>query len=206
MKKVYLEQWRIFKQSYWKLFVSFFILFLGSGVIVYSALINHTALVESLMSQVYEMFAEKDLMDPDTTSLQLALGLFWNNSTACLLIFLSGFIPIFLPAIVIVILNGGILGVAFASLHLIGQSILTVLFAGILPHGIFEIPAIILAGALAFYISSGIFKKINSDTFSFKKVAKNATMTFVFVCVPLLIIAAIIEAFVTPLILDGFMM
>ncbi|MED3643641.1 stage II sporulation protein M [Caldifermentibacillus hisashii] len=201
MKKVYLEQWNLFKQSYWKLFVGLLILFILSSVAVYFFMLKNEALVTTLMKQVSKMFEEKDLIDPDTSAIELAFGLFKNNTMACLLLFVSGFLPIFLPAIGIIVMNSAIMGIMFAYMTLTGQAILPMLFAGIIPHGIFEIPAIILAGTLAFYLSIGIFRKINDARFSFKSCATNSIKTFVFVCVPLLVIAAIVEAFITPIFL-----
>jgi stage II sporulation protein M len=61
----------------------------------------------------------------------------------------------------------------------------------LLPHGIFELPAIILA--LAFGLRIGMFFYSKNPELEFKYRVKNALRVFVFIIVPLLIIAAIIE-------------
>lgn len=205
MKKIYSEQWRVFKESYWKLFVGVFLLFIVSSVGVFFFLKSNSELVETLMKEVLSAFEDSELLDPNMSGWQLALGLFWNNASVCLLLVATGFIPIFLPAIGIVTVNGGVIGVLFAYISILGQSVAATFFAGILPHGIFEIPAIILAGSLAIYLSVGIFKKIEDNGFSYKQVVGNTAKSFVFLCVPLLMVAALIEAFITPMIIGGFM-
>jgi stage II sporulation protein M len=61
----------------------------------------------------------------------------------------------------------------------------------LLPHGIFELPAIILA--LAFGLRTGMFIFSKKPELEFRYRIKNALRVFVFVIVPLLVIAAIIE-------------
>lgn len=199
LKSLYWEEWYTFKHSYVKLFFSLLILFIASCIITYFIMLKNESLVTGLMDQVSKMFEEKDLVDADTSALALAIGLFKNNIIACLTLFVTGFLPIFIPAIGIVIMNSAIMGIMFAYMKLKGQAVMQMLFAGILPHGIFEIPAIILSGTLAFYISIGIFRKINDKNYSFKECTGHAFKTFLLVCVPLLVVAAIVEAFITPI-------
>ncbi|WP_062352887.1 stage II sporulation protein M [Bacillus kwashiorkori] len=205
VKGIYKEQWISFKNYYWKYFVIMLLLFIFSSLGVYYLVKNNEELVLSVMKEILTLFEEKNLLSPDQTSLQLAYGLFLNNSLASLLIFLTGIIPIFLPSIGIIVLNGGIIGIVLAFINMTGQSVASTLFASVVPHGIFEIPAIVLSGALAFYVTIGIYRKINDANFSFKQVLWNACKTFIFVCIPLLILAASIEAFITPWIMDQFL-
>ncbi|WP_050632233.1 stage II sporulation protein M [Bacillus andreraoultii] len=204
MKSIYRNQWDLFKESYLKIFIWLFILFIASSFAVYAIMVKNPDLATTLMNQVSKMFEEKDLMGPDTTSFELALGLFKNNTLACITLLVTGFLPIFLPAIAILIMNGAIIGVMFAFMNLNGQAIMPMFFAGIVPHGIFEIPAIILSGALAFYVSLGVYRKINNGNYSFRACTVNVFKTFIFICIPLLVFAAIIEAFITPHILGSF--
>jgi stage II sporulation protein M len=205
LKNIYQQQWQLFKQSYWKTFVSLFLLFIIAAFVSYNYMLNNQALMNEFMLQIMQMFEETELLKPGTSSPELALGLFINNTRASLLIALTGFIPIFLPALSILFFNGAIMGVLFAfmSTHGVEVSIFSMLMTGIVPHGVFEIPAVVLSGAIAFYLSLGIFRKLNDRQYSFKTCVLNAGKTFLFVVVPLLIIAAIVEAFITPLIMTS---
>lgn len=204
MKKIYQEQWDLFKTAYLKTFIGLFLFFIIAGFLSYFYMQNNEGLLNELMLKIYEMFEETDLLSPDLSPIALAIGLFVNNTRASLLIAATGFIPLFLPALSILFVNGAIIGVLFAFMNINASeiSIFTMFMSGILPHGIFEIPAVILSGAIAFYLSVGIYRKLNNSDYSFRKCAANAGKTFVFVVVPLLVIAAIIEAFITPQLMD----
>jgi len=64
-------------------------------------------------------------------------------------------------------------------------------FWRILPHGVFELPAVFISLALGLKLGMFIFSK--NKSFEFMERAKNSMIIFVFIVVPLLIIAAIIE-------------
>ncbi|WAA09690.1 stage II sporulation protein M [Fervidibacillus albus] len=205
MKNLYTSQWRFFKNDYWKSFLGIFFVFILGGFSTYLLLLNNTAIIDELMGQVVSIFEEKNMLEPELTSGEIALKLFTNNFLASLFVFLTGFIPIFIPTLLIMGLNGAMIGVLFAYIKVNGGLIAPMFFAGILPHGIFEIPALVMAGALAFYISKGLIKKLSRTEFRMQFVVKNAFVSFLSICVPLLIIAAIIEAFITPILLEQFM-
>jgi stage II sporulation protein M len=61
----------------------------------------------------------------------------------------------------------------------------------ILPHGVFELPAIIISLGLGLKLGMFLFSKRKKE--EFLKRIKNSFFAFVFVVIPLLIVAAIIE-------------
>ena len=124
-----------------------------------------------------------------------ALGMFWfifkNNLTVAFTSIFSGVFFGIIPAIFL-LSNGSLIGfissLAFSSPNGGSQ-----IFLRLLPHGIFEIPAIIISFALGIKFGTFAFKKEPKK--AFKKYLINSTRVFVFVIIPLLFIAAIIEAF-----------
>ena len=72
------------------------------------------------------------------------VALFLNNLRATGMAVVLGIVPFFfLPAIVL-LSNGAIMGSAFAVIGQHSDNLLAYFIGGILPHGIFEIPAICL--------------------------------------------------------------
>ncbi|PFE13229.1 stage II sporulation protein M [Bacillus cereus] len=100
--------------------------------------------------------------------------------------------------IVLIIYNGFLIGLS--SIHSIeqGKNLLYVICA-LLPHGIFEIPAFIFAGAIGFKGLDFIFKKITGKKVElfFRDILTMLLVIFILTC-----IAAIIEANITPMILN----
>jgi stage II sporulation protein M len=143
----------------------------------------------------------KDVIEPakDYSSLQLLSFIFFKNLLVALIAVLSGIIFGFVP-ILIVFVNGLILGVV--SYIFIVQFNIAVLLAGLLPHGIIEIPAIILSTASGLMIWRSFYRYVLYDENKLKDDFISAIKFFLLAITPMLIIAALIEAFVTPRILD----
>lgn len=125
--------------------------------------------------------------------------IFIKNVTAVLTSFvLSPFFCI-VPLIALT-LNGGIIG--WVSAVVVQQESLGYLLSGLLPHGIFELPAFIVGEAVALSFGTGvmlaIFRKENRSRLlpDLKK-----SMKYLGIVIALLLVAAIIETYVTPLFL-----
>lgn len=99
------------------------------------------------------------------------------------------------------VLNGGVIGLV--SSIIMEEESLPFLLAGLLPHGIFELPALILgeAVALSFGIAvlRGVFGKNNRDIIMTNL---KSNLKFLSISAGLFLVAAIIETFVTPVLLD----
>lgn len=161
----------------------------------------------SIASGAIQYFANmiKDAGLVDDEGAFSALGIFGNNIRAFVVTACYGFIPfVFLP-VVSLALNGAILGL-FAAFYVNNGQSLLVYLAGILPHGIFELPALVLAMSCGLYLCRVITDYVR---FNRKGTVKNAVLNVCRVLVlnvlPLTAIAAVIEANVTSLILAHFM-
>ncbi len=99
-------------------------------------------------------------------------------------------------------INGAILGI-FA--YLTSESLSWEYFlAGILPHGILEIPALILATAIGMKIGKVGVWRLFSKKYSFKKEFIKGLKFYISVLAPMIFIAALIEAFITPFVMSFF--
>ena len=122
-----------------------------------------------------------------------------NNAAVLLLSFALS--PIFcLMPILALTVNGWLL--AFISAAVIQQESLGFVLAGLLPHGIFELPAFILGEAAALSFGAvailALFKKERRNLLlpSLKQ-----NLRYLMVALVLLVPAAIIEIYITPLLL-----
>ena len=131
-----------------------------------------------------------------------ALALFGNNLRAMVLSTLYGFIPfLYLPALSMGV-NAILLGMVAASVN--GQWLL--LAAGILPHGIFELPALCLSLAAGLCLCQNINRYIRKNEKGvMTPLLLNILRVTGLVVVPLLVIAAIMESYVTPAVMQLFM-
>lgn len=131
-----------------------------------------------------------------------ALALFGNNLRAMVLSTLYGFIPfLYLPALSMGV-NAILLGMVASSVS--GRWLL--LAAGILPHGIFELPALCLSLAAGLCLCQNINRYIRKNEKGvMKPLLLNILRVTGLVVIPLLVVAAIMESYVTPAVMQLFM-
>jgi stage II sporulation protein M len=72
--------------------------------------------------------------------------------------------------------------------------------AAILPHGVFEIPAFIISGALGIVLAQSLISEWYNGTDTAEDARKSGRI-FIRYVLPLIAIAAFIEAFITPVII-----
>lgn len=156
-----------------------------------------------LMQQVMELAGGLDVTD-ESGALS-PWGLFANNLRACIMIMLYGLIPyVRLPALALG-MNAMLLGVLGAQTLASGQS-MALYFLAILPHGVFELPALVLAFAMGLYLCEEITGRVRGaqDALSLWSCLEHISALTVAVVGPLLAVAAVIEAYVTPTLLALF--
>jgi len=198
---LYKEQLVLFRSHYRRTFFGFLILFLSSAFVTFIYSYENPALTVKLVEQITKIFEGTDLLDPSKSNLELAIGLFLNNTRVCILVVATGFIPIFIPALLILFMNGAIMGIILGFIQGTGGSAVFSFFTGILPHGLFEIPAILLSGALAFFLSKRVLKTWSKGD-PFVPHFFNTLKTIGLIMIPLLFLAGFIEAFITPMIFE----
>jgi uncharacterized membrane protein SpoIIM required for sporulation/ABC-type transport system involved in multi-copper enzyme maturation permease subunit len=143
---------------------------------------------------------------PNPASLRRQLNapyLFFNNTRAVALMLLAGLFSFSVLGIMIYMVNIGLIGGLYAFLVLLGQPAAEIYAAGVLPHGIFEIPALMLGGAAVLYVGAGIVTPRAGKSMGEVVIELLADWTKIFLglVVPMLAIAALIESYITPVIL-----
>ncbi len=133
--------------------------------------------------------------------------IFANNVRATFLLFLGGLISFSVLGMVAYLVNVGLVGVVLGAFKLIGYSPGLLFAAGLLPHGIFEIPALMLSSAIVLRVSVVLVtpqagKSMGQVVF---ELLADWTKVFLGVVIPLLAVASVIEAYVTPSILLAVM-
>ena len=130
----------------------------------------------------------------------VALNIFANNVEISTILFIGG-ASFGLLTLFILSMNGIIIGMVLEYVR--QEQGVYVILAGVLPHGIFEIPALILAGMFGLLLGEELWKELHGtgDAIS---AAQQYGKQFLGYVLPLLGIAAIIEGFITPEIIQLF--
>lgn len=128
----------------------------------------------------------------------VAAKIFLNNLQACILLFLGG-ATFGLLTFFILLSNGLIIGVFVGEIaERLGPFGLAV---GLIPHGIFELPALFIAAALGFSLARSLLGDLSGAGDAAAEATRLGGL-FLRAVVPLLLVAAVVEAFITPALLQ----
>lgn len=177
------------------LFIAIFLFGIGLA----SGLATPTSITSLLAEDVAALEEMADLLASLPQSTVFVLILVKNVSVVLMSFALS---PIFyLVPVITLTLNGWIIGLV--STAVVQEKSLGFLLAGLLPHGIFELPALIMGEAVAFSFGTAVmlavFKKEKRELL-LPNLKQN--LKYLIIACALFVPAAIIETYVTPLLLD----
>ena len=125
----------------------------------------------------------------------------WQNARVLIAATLLGMFTFGVAPLVLTPVVYAILGYVLSQFVIAGFD-LTVFAAALLPHGIVEIPVIIIATAIAFRIGAVMTKPPEGKTVGYAwTIALGDTIKlWIAVVIPLLLLAAVLEVFLTPLV------
>jgi uncharacterized membrane protein SpoIIM required for sporulation/ABC-type transport system involved in multi-copper enzyme maturation permease subunit len=178
-------------------------LLVGVGAILAAYFYVHAHMVPALMTDEKLKETIKSLrsflLDEGSGGVSTGL-LFWHNLRAELVILVLGIFTFGVLSVIAFIANFALIGAVLGILPSLGLSPWLVFVSGILPHGIFELPSIILLSAAMLHMGLRLVTPQEG-----RSIGETMIVTFadvikllVAVCIPLLILAAFIEANITP--------
>jgi stage II sporulation protein M len=157
-----------------------------------------SALNPSVGPDLMKLFEKEVAGQMDGTNpYDMCVKLFANNLQACILLFLGG-TSFGILTIFIMSLNGIVIGAIMEMVHKDHTALFVA--AAILPHGIFEIPAFIIAGALGILLAQSLIAEWYGSGDAATD-ARRFGRLFVLYVLPLVAIAACVEAFITPVVI-----
>lgn len=169
-----------------------FLLALANG---YLMAVQDPAASQQAIGQLFSGFS----FARDISTFQLFLYIFLNNSVKAFLVVLFGFffgiVPIFF-----VFTNANLIGLILAVFGPREGFVRVAL--SLLPHGIFEIPAVLMASGYGLWLGVKFFRKLRYGE-PFAEAFRFSLRKYFLVVLPLLFIAALIEAYITTMLVRG---
>lgn len=150
--------------------------------------------VETAFGNLHDLIAQSD--NPTQASI---LFIFINNVRAILLMMVLGIIFAIMP-VISMILNGAIIGFVLRMLNEAGHSLPDLIFKGLLPHGLLELPAVFIAAGYGIRLGATVIMRISPKMRdrmqTVGQVLRSGVPLFGFLVV-LLLVAAIVESTLT---------
>ncbi len=182
-----------FKKIY-PYFILFAILFFSSGASGYFYAQSNP----EMASESFNMLSQQFEIIKDLNPALILLFIFFNNFIKALIATATGFffglIPIFF-----ITFNGYIIGLV---VYVGGTNIGTYqIMMRLIPHGIFEVPAILLACSYGLWAGKQFYRRtFRKENISIKSTILQASYKCVRIVFPLLLVAAVVETFITPVV------
>jgi uncharacterized membrane protein SpoIIM required for sporulation/ABC-type transport system involved in multi-copper enzyme maturation permease subunit len=154
-----------------------------------------------------DRFSQQLTEFPDMRTLRDRISvpfLFLNNTRATFFIFLTGLVSFSVLGVILYMVNIGLIGGLFGLYQSLGYQALPIFVAGVLPHGVFELPALLLGSAAMLYFGVSIVTPQVGKSMGevIIELVADWLKIFLGLVVPLLALAAVIEVYVTPLVLE----
>lgn len=151
----------------------------------------------------------------DPGAFELFIAFFTNNIQVPLQILLLSLIPIPFIYTLVLLVNGIMIGGVFYIYQAVqlthgeGDALYLIILKDFLPHAIFELLGFIIATAIAYRVNQWIIRNIinlfRQQTklpiyYTLRQLLYYSVLTFVLIILPLILLAAIIESYITPII------
>lgn len=232
MKFIDLYNFKVFSKRLYKIFILMVVLFIVSAFITQLFLKHNPQYITNHIKELYSELKNAGLLDG--TPLKCFIIIFLNNLKVSIVAVIIGLIPYLYLSAFVPIYNGFIIGLVITAIEISKQNALLFILLGIIPHGVFEMFAILYASSIGIYITknvfifkqnynknllgevipkasniayNNIFVTINPSKFNshkhdhkvyLKDIIPEIIKSYVFIIIPLLVIAAFIETFITP--------
>jgi stage II sporulation protein M len=168
------------------------LLLFALGIVAGNLLAGHSTFAGLKINESLGGFAQMFLDLPKPI---LALMIFANNAVKTLLVIVLGIAFAIVP-LVFILVNGLAIGVV---LHLASQSMgLAYSILAIVPHGVFELPGVLGGAAIGVMLGGKAIKRLfRKSELKLGSELSRALKIFATIIVPLLLIGAITEAYLT---------
>ncbi len=217
IRRLYLEEWTMWTSHYRRYF-KIAARLLGIGFLL--GFVFFTVQPDQERRALDMVLRALEDIPLDAPGPVLALTLFYHNARASLLAAGAGFIPFLCLPVFDPLLNGAVLGLLTSIARHQGLNVPALVVTGILPHGIFELPAILYVTSVGIYVSLTLGRRMlgsrhrkesrpsvvfddgpasDKSGAGLGRLGMAAARSFLLVVLPLLLVAALIEVFVTPL-------
>jgi len=207
LKREYQQVFRFFA-SFKKYIIFSFVFFVAVAISAYfvsmAVYADDPEAIDQYLSGFDEMIENKSIFDAQGNISFPAL--FFNNFTAAMHAVSMGLLPYLFMPLFSSIVNAGSVGVMMGIMHSLELGGIWEMIVTVAPHGIFEIPALVLSVAFGIKLCSDVTAVISAkkERGAVAETLGELARALVLTVVPMLLAAAYIETYITPLCIEHF--
>lgn len=170
-----------------------------------------TFLFEDFIREQFNIIANNVVGDNkgELSNVQTFYSVITNNLLIGAMVLLIGFIPIYGLPYIFGLLSFASVGIIAGYGMITGHNVWLTMLVAFVPHAIIEIIPILYSIAVGMYINRNVSKKIffrkKKESETFKNLFIHGVSSYMMIIVPTFLLAALVEAFITPRISDMFL-
>lgn len=206
IKENYKQEHQFFKDFYKK---SFFVVLIIGTIAAFSCFFLSLYFENFIVQQAHNI-AEQTIGDTkvEPTNAQKFFSIFSNNLFVGGMIILSGLIPIYGLPVAYALFSFASVGIITGYGLIMKQDVLQTMMIAFVPHAVIEIIPILYSAAVGMYINKNIVHKLyirRKETIKVRKMLRKGTASYMLIILPLFLLAALVEAFITSHLVDAFL-
>jgi stage II sporulation protein M len=196
LRKNYLEERRFFRRTLFRIFLVISIMCLLMITISYDYYGRHPEKIKDKFGTLAKDLHREGLLA--RKDLTVFPKIFVGNLIACFSIAGSGLVPFLFLSFFGLFSASTPYGLMIAANQIVGkQDNVNFIITTLLPHGILELAAVIYASTIGIYLTKEVSRKLipryKVNALPLRSLCKNTLHSFVFVVIPLLLLAAAVE-------------
>ncbi|USK37198.1 stage II sporulation protein M [Cytobacillus firmus] len=206
LKKRLALEYQVYKEFYRKYIFSVLILGLMTAAVFFLASFYFKDFIVQQTNSIAEQMINGSMEEP--TSLQKLFSIFFNNLLVGAIIILIGFIPVYGLPFLLGLFSFASVGILAGYGIIMKHNVLHTLAIAFVPHAVIEIIPILYSIAIGMYINRNMVKKVLFRKKKSEKAGKMATQgftSFTMIIIPLFLLAALVEAFITARLVEIFL-
>lgn len=144
----------------------------------------------------------------ETTNVQKFFNIIQHNILIGAVIILMGFLPIYRLSTLYALVSFAGIGVILGFGQIMKEEVLKSFIIAFLPHAVIEIWGVLFCVAIAAFINKNMIRQVffrKKDCVPFKLLLVQSIRSYLLIVVPLFIVAGVVEAFLTTLLVDLYL-
>jgi stage II sporulation protein M len=206
IKEKFIMEYQLYKEFYRKSILTVLILGILTAFAFFFASFYFEDFIVQQTNSIAEQMLDEDKEEP--TNVQKFFSILLNNIFVGGMVIICGFIPVYGLPYIYGLLSFASVGIIAGYGIIMNYNVLQTMVIAFIPHAIIEIIPILYSVAIGMYVNKNMVKKVflrKNKSEKVRKMVTQGTSSYIMIVIPLFLLAALVEAFITSLLVDLYL-
>jgi stage II sporulation protein M len=206
IKEKFTMEYQFYKEFYRKSIFTVLILGILTALAFFFASFYFEDFIVQQTNSIAEQMLNEDKEEP--TNVQKFFSILLNNLFVGGVIILCGFIPVYGLPFIYGLLSFASVGIITGYGIIMKHNVLQTMVIAFIPHAVIEIIPILYSVAIGMYVNENMVNKVffrKKKSEKVRKMLTQGTTSYIMIIIPLFLLAALVEAFITSRLVDIYL-